>query len=629
MIASSLWDVGITRHFQSNELAFPSLAKYVWEWRHDPFWFSWWDIGMPLENAYLPLIPWLIAALHGITGVDYVRTYHAVLGIAYFLGTAGVYVLAKHLSRSSIAAGVAAAVYSFVSISAIIFPEIRDDLGSVLYSRRLHTIVFYGEGPHNVTVAILPFAILAAIRLLEARTRKRILCWLVLTMMMILTNPFGAAALVLALIALVFANPAHNGRALGTRTAVYFLLPGILLTAFVPAGAFETMLLRSQTSGGDFRFGQSWIGKAAMITALLGALHFLLRRRSPETRFMVSFLFLILSAPGAWFWFQLVMVPQPKRYHLEVELAVALVIAAGLGRAFELRPKVQTLVAILAITLLPIGFAVNRQFSHQLLISPEFTLSENYAVLEWVRNHIPPDSRVMAGGELGFALNLFVSNPQISSGHEPSSPNSVQPMAIYTIYSGENAGSRDAEISVSWLRALGATHLIMQKRPACPACIQPFRNPVKFEGVLEKVYENSIWRIYATGAKGYSDIRIAAQASMVPKRPLHGLDVDSLRVLIDSIDSDRSRMNIQRLSPGHLRIKGTFHDKEVVQFVTTYSSGWRATLAGTGQTLPMQRDGLDLMYFVPPAGVPCEIALTYHGGAIGTRLLTKMLSSWK
>jgi hypothetical protein len=113
--------------------------------------------------------------------------------------------------------------------------------------------------------------------------------------------------------------------------------------------------------------------------------------------------------------------------------------------------------------------------------------------------------------------------------------------------------------------------------------------------------------------------------SILRRRPIHGLDTDALRQHVEAFESKPQNLVIQRLSPGHLLVSGSFLESEMVEFATTYSRYWTATVVGNGERLAIQRDGLDFMYFKPPTGSPSTIELVYEGGSVGVRFLSRIL----
>ncbi len=95
-----------------------------------------------------------------------------------------------------------------------------------------------------------------------------------------------------------------------------------------------------------------------------------------------------------------------------------------------------------------------RNFAHDLIRPVEITKTVEYKLTQWT-NHTLPGERTMVGGDAQWLFNVYSDNPQLGAGHEPTAPNFAQQVAVYEIYTGQNAGSRDTEISILWLKAFG------------------------------------------------------------------------------------------------------------------------------------------------------------------------------
>ena len=61
----------------------------------------------------------------------------------------------------------------------------------------------------------------------------------------------------------------------------------------------------------------------------------------------------------------------------------------------------------------------------------------------------------MVAGSPAFWFNVFTDTPQLAGGHDPFAPNWLTRIAVFTMYSGMNAGQRDAEVCILWLKAYG------------------------------------------------------------------------------------------------------------------------------------------------------------------------------
>ena len=398
--------------------------------------------------------------------------------------------------------------------------------------------------------------------------------------------------------------------------------PFALMCAFLPLDLLGTIYTRSQTTGGDYRVSAATAIAVTSVAICYALLHRSLRQTNPETRFVVTFLFLTAAPPLTWFVLGVVLLPQPHRYHHEMELALALAASLAVAQLLRRLPRAALPITIATALACLILTPINIAFAHRQLQPRATKTNPAGEALQWVRSNLPPEARLMIGGELGFAANLEIPNPQIGSGHEPSSPNTAVPIGLYTIYTGQNAGSRDAEISTIWLKALGAQAILVPRKKPCEACLQPFRNPEKFEGRLPKLFENEGWRIYSTGLPGDSLFRVLPQSAMIHHRPQNGLETTELDPFTSALIPNH--LDITHHTPAHLSVTGNFTNGQALSFATTYNVHWTATIDGA--PTPVFRDGLDFMYILPPPGRH-EIEWSYNGATLGLRLLTALLRS--
>jgi hypothetical protein len=59
-------------------------------------------------------------------------------------------------------------------------------------------------------------------------------------------------------------------------------------------------------------------------------------------------------------------------------------------------------------------------------------------------------------------------------------------------------------------------------------------------------------------------------------------------------------------------MRGTFAPDQGLSIQVSYHPGWHATVSGRG--VPIERDGLGLMWLRPACSGPCEVQLDYDGG---------------
>jgi hypothetical protein len=130
------------------------LARYISEHPLAVDWFPLWYVGIPFQNAYPPLLHLTTGGLAGLTGISPAVAYHAVAALTYCLVPVTLYWLAATLSQKTGPALVAAAFYSVLSPSALLFPKIAGDMGDLLASRRFQALTQYGEGPHSLSTTL-------------------------------------------------------------------------------------------------------------------------------------------------------------------------------------------------------------------------------------------------------------------------------------------------------------------------------------------------------------------------------------------------------------------------------------------------------------------------------------------
>src|SRR5207245_273332 len=100
-------------------------------------------------------------------------------------------------------------------------------------------------------------------------------------------------------------------------------------------------------------------------------------------------------------------------------------------------------------------------------------------------------------------------------------------IALYTIYTGQNAGTHDAEISILWLKAFGA-HAVAVSGPRSTEPFKPLVNPPKFDGVLKELWRDGDDAIYEVPHRSASLAHVIDRSSVISRAPAQGLDVEPL-----------------------------------------------------------------------------------------------------
>lgn len=610
-IIAPLFFCDYLNNFASNEGTFITIAKFLSENARHPGWFPLWNAGMPLEFAYSPFLPFLNALLASVAGISHARAFHLIAAASYSFGPAFAFLLARALSRRTAPSLAAAVLFSLFSFSHFV-PEIHRDLPSLWASRRLQSIVVYGETPHNVALALLPLPLLCLHRFLTTGFARFYAAAAFLTAAVMLTNAFGAIDIGFA--ALLFALLLRESR-LSLRLAG-LTLPAVgwlLSCRFLTPSLLQVTRINSQMSGGDFR------PTAASVAVLtLGAAAFFVLIFLARSRFSASFLFFLFFGTTfyamclLWSLWKIPIIPQPFRYSLEWELGISTAACLGLGSIAKKLPS--SLIRIAAIPLVAISaWATVRNAQYgwsNIRLVPDIKATQPYQVSTWISRHVP--GRVMVSGDTEFVFSLFASNPQLSGGHTQFAPNHFPEIAVYTIYTGIGTGNADGEISALWLKAYGCSAITVPG-PHSSETYHPIRNPEKFKGLLPVLWEDDDLYVYGVPGSSGSIVHVIPREAEVRHPPYNGLDVTELRRYVRGIESLSARpVAVSWSNPSDAWIEAVLQPNEEISVQTTWDNGWEAS--ANGAPSKVRADGLNSIILEPPASGACRIHLTYTGG---------------
>ena len=386
----------------------------------------------------------------------------------------------------------------------------------------------------------------------------------------------------------------------GVQLAAY-----LVVCRFLPPSLIRVMVANSQYSGGDFRFTLRGVALAGCFAAILIVLWASTRRLSnPILQFAILFsacfggIVFLGTSEG------INLLPQPLRYHLEFEPGACLLIVFLLEPLMR-RIPVKIVLAFAAVPLVWMG--VKDWRSARALIQPaDMAHSLPFREARWIAANLA-GQRVLVASEGQFLFNLFSENPQMSAGHEPSAPNWVQQVAVYTIYSGQNAGAEDGPISILWLKAFGCGAIVVPGRDSKDH-YHAVANPDKFDGLLPLLWRESGDSIYQVPQRSASLAHVIPRSAVVTTRPQNGLDVGQLRSYVDALESPASIVweNSERA-----RIVANMESSEVLSVQITYDPGWEAHEGGRRVKLSADKLGFIL---IEPECSDCSIDLEFKGG---------------
>jgi hypothetical protein len=609
-VCRELFQVEYLRHMGSIEGAYIGISRYAITHWPDLTWFPLWYNGVPYQNTYPPLLHWGVALVSWIRGITPAHAYHWTSALAYCLGPVALFALVKQLSGSRWAGFVAGALYSSLSFSAWLMPEVVRDIGSPFRPRRLHALVYWGEGPHVSAMTLLPVAFL----LLDLAMRKRRPIFIALAALamaaVVLTNWLAAFALALGIAAYLLAAARKWGD-LFLAGAIGIAAYGLAMP-WIPPSTIATTQYNARTVGGDFRNVYHalplWVAAGVASLALM---KFASRKLSPGIQFTLFFTFLTALITLANTWFHVAIVPQPDRYHLEMEMGIAM-LAAFIGyEIFKRVPQRVAMGAMVALTILLVPpLRICRRYARTFLITTvDIKKTSEWKIADWLNRNWSGE-RVMLPGSTAFWLTAFSDTPEVGGGFAQGIIDHELPAALYglTVGSGDHWG----EWGVLWLKALGV-QAVGVSGPGSTEVYKDFVDPKKFEGLLEPLWRDGGDVLYRVGKPHRSLARVVPKTSLVTRAPINGADVDPLRDYVAALDDpSMPEAPLTWTSQHSASIATALESGQVISVQISWHPGWHARSGG--RVLPITRDALGMMSIYPLRTGPCNIDLVYDGG---------------
>ena len=278
--------------------------------------------GLPTQFTYLPSLPYITALstrLRPRAAPEHL--YRAWTGLLTAFGPVMVFAFTYYFTRSwkwALAAGLA---FTFVSPVYGMYRQIDRDRGFVQLPWRLQVMAKYGEGPHNVGLAMLPLALLAAWVAGTGQRYWQVLAAAVLMAAITLTNWVAAMALAICCLLLLLAALGETAfrawRVLAAAALAYMLACFWLTPTFV-----STIALNWPADAFGYRLDapQQWLLAGLIAGVLLIRVMFYWRYGSFYFCFVTLCAF-VFGWLTLWFYdFRLNTIPESRRYALEVDL---------------------------------------------------------------------------------------------------------------------------------------------------------------------------------------------------------------------------------------------------------------------------------------------------------------------
>jgi hypothetical protein len=613
-IAAKLFGVEYSAYLESNEGTFVAIARQIAAHPRDLLWWPFWDCGLPFQNTYLPLLHLLVGFFSRITGHSPALSFHQVTAAFFCLAPVCAYQMALGITGKPIPSFFAALAYSVISPCALFIPAIRRDVGGALSLRRMQILAFYGEGPHTASLAFIPLAILFLyLAMTRGRLWQKILAGVFMSAA-VLANAFGAvilAAVVLALLA-SFATERF------WSNVILFLMIGALaygwISPLLPPSVIAAIRKNSPTVDGDYNFTLRSAAGVAILAIGFLLLWFLATRwiGSRHLRFFLLFAWLTTGIVALGVFWGINVVPQPHRYQIAMDLALCMLAAFAVAELL-VRAGRRTGMVLGAVALLALAIQSRHaiRYSRHLIRSTDITQTSPYRIAQWMNANMG-GARVMISGADSYYFNDFTDTPQLHGGHDPMLPNFLLRIVPFAIYSGMNTGAQDGNISVLWLKALGA-HAISVPGPANPYYNKPFVNPSKFNGLLPVLWREGAETIYGVPARSSSLAHVVDPIALVHHLPINGLDIQEAEKYVDALNAPAGSDATWEWKTWHsATIHAMVPPGQVIATQVSFHPGWHASVGENPQQV--YSDGLGFLVVKPSCQGSCDLKLWYDGG---------------
>lgn len=613
--AGLFWKIalpGVTPYRGSIERGYAYMGKIF---AANPDYLSWNPIqycGIPMHYVYLPLLPYLDALLLRLTPFDDPTYVHrAVCAIALFLGPAAIFMMVREWTGNGKLSYASALAVTLISPLYALIRVIDNDRGLMAIPWRMQVLIKYGEGPHSVGIVLLLLAVIAVLRAGRSRTRGSLIAAAALLAATVLTNWVAGLALAFCVLMLLAVHAKDADFSVKRVIAAGLIGYGFACFWLTPSFVAQMAYNWPQDAFG-FQFQQTErLSMIAWVAALL-AIRFALRW-FPENKYLC---WVLLCAFGfgypvtIFYRFGINPFPESRRYALEYEIFLLLLAVELLRLLLKLRGtytriavRLATLAMLLAIT--PhIKHHVSHGFEKWKLVPKEETPEYRVAA---ALNALQPQGRVFVSGGTRFKLNSWFSIPQTGGVFETGLKTRVALHVAYQVRSdlGYTPGN-EANESVLMLRALGVEYVVIHGEGS-EEYYRDFKNPDKFEGVLEKVWSEKGDTIYRITPFRYA--HLVRKEEIPTITIMYGYFKPWIPYVGAMMDPARPALQFEWKNARHARLTGKFPAGMHVAFAIPWDPNWRAYQDGkpvavransTGlmvsEALTAESDSLDLRF---------------------------------
>jgi hypothetical protein len=637
----------ICRDLFGNPTAFTNSMQGFWvalarggdhSWL-EPNWWPNWDCGMPFEFTYAPLIPAATRAWAAFSGIPHALALQSITGVVYCLVPVTLFVMCWLLTRAPGYALLASLVYSLTAPTQLLTPDADFSWNHFWDARRLYVLAAWDDTPHVAALALLPLVVLLLTASYRHRRMRYYIPAVILIALMGAASEFGPVEVGMAAVCLLVALR-EDWRQNVSITAGIGALAYALAAPFLSPSELWT-ILGASGDGRDHGFAIGSLTALAVAAVGWALLWQYIPRWTKDWRlqFFACFAYLTGSVPLLAAYLHRQFLPQPVRYKFEMELALAPLLVFGLRPWFErIRRPMKVALVFLLLALAAEQIASHRRFAKAVLRPADVTQTIEYRASLWAEHNLR-GTRVMLPGSIARWANAFTDIVQFSGSSWSQAPNPVQQRGVDAVYNGGATPEEDRRVSLLWMKAYGVGAVAISG-PRSQEYWKPYAHPAKFEGVLPALWRSDDVTIYRVPRRSESLAHVVPRAAIVARPPAATSDTAEIEKYVRALDDpDLPSAEIQWDGPNRLTLRTAASQGQAISLQVSWHPGWHARVGSSG--IPLEKDGLGLVWLDPRCQGPCEVQLNYDGGwelrlghhlsfaAMVTLLVLSLAGAWK
>jgi hypothetical protein len=580
-------------------------------WFHATWW-PFWEMGIPFEFTYSPLVPGLAAAIAALRGVSPGVAFQSVTGLCYILGPLTLFFAAWRLTREPGLSFIAALLYSLTSITQLLLPDGDWAAKNFWDARRLFVMTVWDDTPHVAALVLLPLVVLFLARSIETRRAVYYVAAAACIGASALASAFGPVMVVMAAVCMLFVLRRETWLSNLLLIAAIGFWGWALAAPFLAPSFMGAIREANAAQEGGWSIGSitalAFTGLGWTILA-----HWLPRwTKDWRLQFFTVFAWVAISIPLGQALMHNHFLPQPNRYKFEAELALCLLITFAARSWWDRVPTgVRRAAAVLLLSLGAQQVVEFRKAEKKFTFPRGVTDTVEYRVANWAQEHFPK-LRFFMPGSIAQWTNAFTDVQQFTGESFTLAINQVQQRADTAIAFGTSDVEREVRITLAWLKAYGVGVIAISGKDS-KEYWHGFTHPEKFEGRLPVLFQDSGVTLYRVPLREFTLAHVVPESAIVravPTEPDDTREVERFAAALD--DPALPGTSFDWEGRNRIRIRTTVAPGQALSVQETYHPGWHASVGGKKQEI--LKDGLGLMWMRPACSGSCEVVLDYDGG---------------